>query len=146
MKLMEQCLNARYGHIIISYEKNGQIKGFFLKISFFLMFSLFVQHFCLLDKAADSLIRYRTLIPCLGELSICLSIPVSKCLSECLWHVTWPKSSSNVHRFSSNLQNRHSFIQTNLKKSLPHRLQLLHLLRLPHHTDWLAQAECFQLC
>ena len=72
MKLMEQHLDTRYGHLIISYEKNGQIR-FFLKISFFLMFSLFVQHFCFLDKAADSLIRHRTLIPCLGG---------TKCLSK----------------------------------------------------------------
>ena len=55
----------------------------------FLMFSLFVQHFCFLDKAANSLIRHRTLIPCLGGTK-CLS--VHPCLSECLWHVTWPKS------------------------------------------------------
>ena len=27
MKLMEQHLDTRYGHIIISYDKNGQIRG-----------------------------------------------------------------------------------------------------------------------
>ena len=73
MKLMEQHLDTRYGHIIISYERNGQIRVFFFENFIFLMFSLFVQHFCFLDKAADSLIRHRTLIPCLGG---------TKCLSK----------------------------------------------------------------
>ena len=72
MKLMEQHLDTRYGDIIISYEKNGQIRAFFENL-IFLMFSLFVQHFCFLDKAANSLIRHRTLIPCLGG---------TKCLSK----------------------------------------------------------------
>ena len=66
MKLMEQHLDTRYGHIIISYEKKWSNQGFFFENFIFLMFSLFVQHFCFLDKAADCLIRHRTLIPCLG--------------------------------------------------------------------------------
>ena len=72
MKLMEQHLDTRYGHIIISYEKKWSNQGGFENF-IFLMFSLFVQHFCFLDKAADSLIRHRTLIPCLGG---------TKCLSK----------------------------------------------------------------
>ena len=39
MKLMEQHLDTRYGKIIILYEKNGQIRGFFLKTSFFNVFT-----------------------------------------------------------------------------------------------------------
>ena len=40
MKLMEQHLDTRYGHIIISYGKKMAKSGFFffLKISFFLCF------------------------------------------------------------------------------------------------------------
>ena len=74
VKLMEQQLDTRYGHIIISYEKK-MVKSelFFFENFIFLMFSLFVQHFCFLDQAANSLIRHRTLIPCLGG---------TKCLSK----------------------------------------------------------------
>ena len=39
MKLMEQHLDTRYGHIIISYEKKMVKSGFFLKISFFNVFT-----------------------------------------------------------------------------------------------------------
>ena len=50
MKLMEQHLDTRYGHIIISYEKNGQIRGFFLKISFLQCFHFLFNIFAFLMK------------------------------------------------------------------------------------------------